>query len=157
MLIRDLIALYHNPEKTYPKTWLSACHEYGRSDIREAFDSALYVSSSKKGVIEDETGRGLFPDAGNILLPKCTCRVFTESDLQRVTRLICRNCDRIGVFCDRHCDGKASSVEGSYSKQPSTSGGRVEISRIPAFGTVSRLCNKSSLEIRHLQSIIILS
>ena len=55
MLIRDLIALYHNPGKTYPKTWLSACHEYGRSDIREAFDSALYVSSSNEAHIEDET------------------------------------------------------------------------------------------------------
>ena len=66
----------------------------------------------------------LFPDAVSILLPKCTCRVFTEFDLQRVTRLICRNCDRIIVFCDRLCDGNASFVQGANSQHPIISGKR---------------------------------
>ena len=75
------------------------------------------VSSSKKGLNEDETGAGrLFPDAENHVLSKETRRVFIGCDYQRVKQFVCHNCDRIGVFCDKHCDGIERFLEGSSSE-----------------------------------------
>lgn len=76
--------------------------------------SMLPVSSSKKGLNEDETGSGrLFPDAKYYLLSKGCRRVLMGYDYQWVTRLICHNCDRIGVFCDNHCDRIRPNLEES--------------------------------------------
>ena len=37
-------------------------------------------------------------------------------DYQRVKQFVCHNCDRIGVFCDKHCDGIERFLEGSSSE-----------------------------------------
>ena len=37
-------------------------------------------------------------------------------DYQVVNHLVCHNCDRIGVFCDKHCDGIERFLEGSSSE-----------------------------------------
>ena len=57
--------------------------------------------------------RLLFPDAKYYLLSKGCRRVLMGYDYQWVTRLICHNCDRIGVFCDNHCDRIRPNLEES--------------------------------------------
>ena len=41
---------------------------------------------------------------------------FIGCDYQRVKQFVCHNCDRIGVFCDKHCDGIERFLEGSSSE-----------------------------------------
>ena len=37
-------------------------------------------------------------------------------DYQRVKQFVCHNCDRIGVFCDKHCDKFGPYLEESSSR-----------------------------------------
>ena len=77
----------------------------------------LPVSSSNKGLNEDEIGSGgYFPMQKITYFPRRLGGFLMGCDYQRVKQFVCHNCDRIGVFCDKHCDGIERFLEGSSSE-----------------------------------------
>ncbi len=51
-----------------------------------------------------------------LYFPRSPVWFYIVFDFQRVKRPIRHNCDRIGVFCDKHCDGIERFLEGSSSE-----------------------------------------
>jgi hypothetical protein len=77
----------------------------------------LPVSSSNKGLNEDEIKReGYLPMQKITYFPRRLGGFLIGCDYQRVKQFVCHNCDRIGVFCDKHCDGIERFLEGSSSE-----------------------------------------
>lgn len=59
---------------------------------------------------------GYFPMQKITYFPRRLGGFLIGCDYQRVKQFVCHNCDRIGVFCDKHCDGIERFLEGSSSE-----------------------------------------
>lgn len=89
----------------------------------------LPVSSSKKGLYEDEIKRGgYFPMQKYLNFPKLLLHTISIVDYQWVTRTICRSCDKIGI-----------SVTNSVTKQSPG------IARIETRTSISRVKGEKRL------------
>ena len=79
----------------------------------------LPVSSSNNDLNEDEIGSGgYFPMQKFLNFPMETVGFLMGYDYQGVNHLVCHNCDRIDVFCDKRCDKITPYLEESSSRMP---------------------------------------